>query len=65
MICPPNDLPAGGSRTIRDPLGVHGVFVNGVKIFDGTWHCALAKGPGQVVDRFLPPGLAAMRSAAD
>src|SRR5271166_2055383 len=49
-----NDLPGGGPRTIRDPLGVHGVFVNGVKVFDGTRYCPLAKGPGRVLDRFLP-----------
>ena len=32
-ISPPrrvNDLPAGGTRTMRDPIGVHGVYVNGV-----------------------------------
>jgi N-acyl-D-aspartate/D-glutamate deacylase len=60
-----NDLPGGGPRTIRDPIGVHGVFVNGVKIFDGTQYCALAKGPGHVLDRFLPTGPAAVRNAAE
>ena len=49
-----NDLPGGGPRTIRDPLGVHGVFVNGVRVFDGKDYSALDEGPGQVLDRFLP-----------
>ena len=60
-----NDLPGGGPRTIRDPLGVHGVFVNGTKVFDGTAYCQLAKGPGQVLDRFLPTAPAEVRSAAE
>ena len=59
-----NDLPGGGPRTIRDPLGVHGVFVNGVEVFDGRDYRRLAKGPGQVLDRFLPTGPALIRSAA-
>src|SRR6202030_76077 len=66
-VSPPrrvNDLPGGGPRTIRDPLGIHGVFVNGTKVFDGTAYCQLAKGPGQVLARFLPTGPAEMRSAA-
>jgi len=49
-----DDLPGGGPRTIRDPLGVHGVFVNGVRVFDGKNYAPLDKGPGQVLDRFLP-----------
>jgi hypothetical protein len=49
-----HDLSGGGSRTLRDPLGVHGVFVNGVRVFDGTDYARLDKGPGQVLDRFLP-----------
>ena len=59
-----NDLPAGGPRTIRDPLGVHGVFVNGVRVFDGKDYTRLDKGPGQVLDRFLPARHAALASAA-
>ena len=49
-----NDLPGGGARTIRDPLGVHGVFVNGVRVFDGKDYLRLGKGPGRVLDRFMP-----------
>ena len=46
------DLPGGGRRTIRRPTGVHGVFCNGVKTFDGKDYVKHAKGPGQVLDRF-------------
>jgi N-acyl-D-aspartate/D-glutamate deacylase len=49
-----SDLPGGGPRTLRDPVGVHGVFVNGVGVFDGRDYAKLDKGPGQVLDRFLP-----------
>jgi N-acyl-D-amino-acid deacylase len=49
-----SDLPGGGPRTIRDPIGVHGVFVNGVRVFDGRNYARLDGGPGQVLDRFLP-----------
>jgi N-acyl-D-aspartate/D-glutamate deacylase len=46
------DLPGGGRRTIRRPTGVHGVFCNGVKTFDGQDYVKHARGPGQVLDRF-------------
>lgn len=46
------DLPGGGSRMIRQPEGVKGVWVNGVKVFDGEEYVKLEKGPGQVLDRF-------------
>ncbi|MFN0161466.1 MAG: N-acyl-D-amino-acid deacylase family protein [Burkholderiales bacterium] len=46
------DLPGGGSRTVRDPLGVHGVWVNGVRVHDGNDYARLAHGPGKVLDRF-------------
>jgi N-acyl-D-amino-acid deacylase len=51
-----NDLPAGGMRTVRDPIGVHGVFVNGTRVFDGTDYARHERGPGQLLDRFLPAG---------
>ncbi len=60
-----NDLPGGGPRTIRDPKGVHGVFVNGIEVFDGKDYRPIAKGPGQVLDRFLPSGPGLVRSAAE
>ena len=48
------DLPGGGRRTIRRPLGVHGVFCNGVEVFDGTDYATNGRGPGHVLDRFAP-----------
>ena len=48
------DLPGGGRRTIRRPIGVHGVFCNGVEVFDGTDYVTNGRGPGQVLDRFTP-----------
>jgi N-acyl-D-aspartate/D-glutamate deacylase len=46
------DLPGGGSRIVRSSIGVAGVWVNGVQVFDGKDYVALAKGPGAVLDRF-------------
>ena len=46
------DLPGGGTRMVRDPLGVHGVWVNGVQVHDGKSYAALAGGPGRVIDRY-------------
>lgn len=46
------DLPGGGSRMIRRPRGVAGVWVNGEQVFDGRRVLPLAAGPGQVLDRF-------------
>ena len=46
------DLPGGGSRTIRQPLGLHGVFVNGAQVFDGKKYLDYATGPGMVLDHF-------------
>ena len=48
------DLPGGGRRTIRRPIGVHGVFCNGVEVFDGADYVTNGRGPGQVLDRFAP-----------
>src|SRR6266850_462233 len=59
-----NDLPGGGARTLRDPIGVHGVFVNGVRVFDGKDYVRLGKGSGQVLDRFLPATAASQARAA-
>src|SRR4051794_12643063 len=59
-----NDLPGGGPRTIRDPIGVHGVFVNGVRVFDGKNYAKLDRGPGQVLDRFLPARSSGLAAAA-
>ena len=59
-----NDLPGGGMRTLRDPIGVHGVFVNGIRVFDGKDYVAHAKGPGRLLDKFLPAGPGALAAAA-
>jgi N-acyl-D-aspartate/D-glutamate deacylase len=46
------DLPGGGTRMVRDPRGVHGVWVNGVQVFDGERYMARDGGPGEVLRRF-------------
>jgi len=46
------DLPGGGTRMIRRPRGVHAVWVNGTRVFDGADYVALGAGPGHVLDRF-------------
>ena len=46
------DLPGGGSRMLRDPVGVHGVWVNGVQVHDGKNYLSPARGPGQVLTGF-------------
>jgi N-acyl-D-aspartate/D-glutamate deacylase len=48
-----SDLPGGGTRMIRRPRGVHGVWVNGTQVFDGERYAATGTGPGHVLDRFL------------
>ena len=47
-----SDLPAGGTRAIREPRGVAGAWVNGTRIFDGQRVIPLPRGPGRVLDRF-------------
>ena len=37
---------------LRDPVGVHGVWVNGVQVFDGQHYTTLADGPGSVLRQF-------------
>jgi N-acyl-D-aspartate/D-glutamate deacylase len=46
------DLPGGGTRMVREPRGVHGVWVNGTKVHDGRDYVPMASGPGRVLDRF-------------
>jgi N-acyl-D-aspartate/D-glutamate deacylase len=46
------DMPAGGARMVRHPRGVHGVWVNGVRVFDGKDYEALPAGPGTVLREF-------------
>jgi N-acyl-D-amino-acid deacylase len=47
-----NDLPGGGARMVREPRGVHGVWVNGVQVFDGRSDAAPVRGPGEVLRSF-------------
>jgi N-acyl-D-amino-acid deacylase len=47
------DLPAGGARMVRDPVGVHGVWVNGVRVHDGKAYAGLGRGPGRVLREYL------------
>ena len=49
-----HDLPGGGARMVRDPVGVYGVWVNGTLVHDGTDYVKLEHGPGQVLTQFLP-----------
>ena len=49
---PRADLPGGATRMIRQPKGVHGVWVNGVMVHDGKNYATLQEGPGTVIDRF-------------
>jgi hypothetical protein len=46
------DFPAGASRLVRDPVGLHGVWVNGVPVFDGSDYVAEGRVAGHVLDRF-------------
>jgi hypothetical protein len=46
------DMPGGGARMVREPVGVHGVWVNGVQVHDGRDYAALAQGPGRVLRQF-------------
>jgi N-acyl-D-aspartate/D-glutamate deacylase len=47
-----NDLPGGGTRMLRDPIGVHGLWVNGTQVFDGQKLTSPERGPGEVLRRF-------------
>ena len=46
------DLPGGGTRMIRRPRGVHGVWVNGLRVFDGAKYVRRQSGPGHVIRTF-------------
>jgi N-acyl-D-aspartate/D-glutamate deacylase len=46
------DLPGGGQRMIRQPKGVHGVWVNGVRVFADGGYASLKAGPGKVLREF-------------
>jgi N-acyl-D-aspartate/D-glutamate deacylase len=46
------DLPGGASRLTTDALGVHGVWVNGQRIVDGSGDVAGAPLAGELITRF-------------
>ena len=46
------DLPGGGPRTIRKPVGIHGVWINGTQVHNGSDYISHQKGPGQVLRDF-------------
>src|SRR6185295_752955 len=46
------DLPGGGTRMMRRPQGVHGVWVNGLQVFDGVKYVERQCGPGHVLRSF-------------
>ena len=48
-----HDLPGGGSRMIRRPTGVHGVWVNGTQVHDGRDYTVPEGGPGEVLREFI------------
>ena len=48
------DLPAGGTRMIRRPLGVHGVYVNGLCVYDGAKYSSQPDSAGKVLRAFDP-----------
>jgi N-acyl-D-aspartate/D-glutamate deacylase len=43
------DLPGGGTRMMRAPIGVHGVWVNGLQVFNGVKYSPQPDGPGRVL----------------
>jgi hypothetical protein len=49
---PLQDLPGGGTRMVRTATGLHGVWVNGVKVHDGKDYVTHEHGPGEVLDHF-------------
>jgi N-acyl-D-aspartate/D-glutamate deacylase len=48
------DLPGGGTRMIRRPRGVHGVWVNGLQAHDGAKYVRRQCGSGEVIRNFDP-----------
>jgi N-acyl-D-aspartate/D-glutamate deacylase len=47
-----SDLPGGGTRMTRKPLGVHGVWVNGLQVFDGEKYSSQPDASGRVLRFF-------------
>ncbi len=49
------DLPAGGERLLRRAPGLHGTWVNGVRVFDGEDYLSVSA-PGHVLTEFSGSG---------
>jgi len=49
-----HDLPGQKPRMLRKPRGVHGVWVNGLQVFDGAQYVRRQCGPGAVLRKFDP-----------
>jgi len=47
-----DDLPGEGSRLMRKPNGIHGVWVNGTKVIDKENNQSSQKGPGHILTEF-------------
>ncbi len=47
-----NDLPGQGSRLMRNPKGIHGVWVNGTKVISNANNKPIQKGPGHILTEF-------------
>ena len=47
------DLPGGGARLVTPPVGVHGVWVNGMRIVDERGAMPPGRLPGRVLREFL------------
>jgi len=47
------DLPAGGTRLVMPPLGVHGVWVNGERVADESGAIPQKHLPGKLLREFL------------
>jgi N-acyl-D-aspartate/D-glutamate deacylase len=48
------DLPGGARRLTTDPVGVHGVWVNGVRIVGESGACVEGALPGRLLRDFAP-----------
>ncbi|BBK33814.1 N-acyl-D-aspartate/D-glutamate deacylase [Stella humosa] len=47
-----HDLPAGAPRLVTDPVGIHGVWVNGTRIVDDNRVIDTGRRPGKVLREF-------------
>jgi N-acyl-D-aspartate/D-glutamate deacylase len=47
-----HDLPGQKTRMLRKPRGLHGVWVNGLQVFDGAQYVRRQSGPGAVLRKF-------------